>query len=471
MQKEDSRIGKRDVSTIPCAKATDNFPRVSASANVQPSDPKPPTAEIPLIMSTKLSLPSASPSRWRAALSSQLAGPTNARTHSSSFFHSRRHSRNNTNIWSQTHRWRSLINRQFPLCWTWHTLSEKGNHSTLRTSHSDLVQDVAKELFYGGNIFFIHKNPNYFIKVWLLCLPAMTSECIFKDTLRNDTQVFQKFRDSILEICLNLNNSNSTSYFRHSSMQSRGAGTSKKILRQGVVYHYPQYWSYFHFHFFNELLGHKKLAFENLQPSKMASNLSLKPIDSDVFYVEQPSNDQCIPRPKTPLLFNSTEISGNDTREMISISSIASPEPQVVTIDSDSNEPTMPYGFGRQLPIVPPSLNDLNLPPNPFSILATIAVVNQTEEDNNNEYSLQSQGPSDPSPSQHHPWLSVHITVGKTSNTTTDDDTFYSSDEPRRVYWSSSLDETFHAEGKPRWIYLFSSPSPPSPPRKMKRKL
>ena len=95
----------------------------------------------------------------------------------------------------------------------------------------------------------------------------------------------------------------------------------------------------------------------------MASNLSLNSTDSDVFYVEQSSNDQSIPRPNTPNVLNSTELSGDDTREMISISSIASPEPQIETIDDDPNEPTMPYGFGRQIPIVPLNLNDLNLPP------------------------------------------------------------------------------------------------------------
>ena len=41
----------------------------------------------------------------------------------------------------------------------------------------------------------------------------MTSACILKDTLRNDTQVFLKFRDFILEICLHLINWNFTSYF------------------------------------------------------------------------------------------------------------------------------------------------------------------------------------------------------------------------------------------------------------------
>ena len=117
----------------------------------------------------------------------------------------------------------------------------------------------------------------------------------------------------------------------------------------------------------------------------MALNSSMNSTDSDVFYVEQSSNDQSVPRPNTPIVLNSTEISGDDTREIISISSIASPEPHIVTINDESNEPTMPCGFGRQLPIVPPSLNGLNLPPNPFNTLATMAVVHLTQnthEDN-----------------------------------------------------------------------------------------
>ena len=134
----------------------------------------------------------------------------------------------------------------------------------------------------------------------------------------------------------------------------------------------------------------------------MALNLSLNSTDSDVFYVEQSSNDQSVPRPNTPIVLNSTEISGDDTREMISISSIASPEPQIVTVDDDSNQPTMPYGFGRQLPIVPPSLNDLNLPPNPFNILNTMAVGTQTQ-DNNEQNSRNHLNRHCHRPSQHHP--------------------------------------------------------------------
>ena len=80
--------------------------------------------------------------------------------------------------------------------------------------------------------------------------------------------------------------------------------------------------------------------------------------DSDLFYVEQSSNEPNPPRPNTPIVLNSTKILANNTREMLTLSSIAPPEPQIATIDSDSNEATMPYGFERQLPIIPPSLND-----------------------------------------------------------------------------------------------------------------
>ena len=130
----------------------------------------------------------------------------------------------------------------------------------------------------------------------------------------------------------------------------------------------------------------------------MTLSLSINWTDSDVFYVEQSSNDQSLPRPKTPIVLKSTDMSGNETGEMPSISSITSPEPQILTIDSDSNDSTMPYGFGRQLPIIPPSLNDLNLPPNPFNVSATMAVVNPTEDGYNDDYSPQSSEPSDPSP-------------------------------------------------------------------------
>ena len=110
-------------------------------------------------------------------------------------------------------------------------------------------------------------------------------------------------------------------------------------------------------------------------------------------YAEQ-SSLECSPiRNITPAILNSTEISGAMEREVITISSVASPEPRIVKLDSDSNDPTIPYGFGSQQPIVQHSLNDLNLPPNLFNVLATMAVV---RADGAN--SLHSPEPTIPSP-------------------------------------------------------------------------
>ena len=175
--------------------------------------------------------------------------------------------------------------------------------------------------------------------------------------------------------------------------------------------------------------------------------------DSVVFFVEQTSNEPSPKRDNSPNILNSTEISHTHTAGRPSVSLIASPEPQILTINDDSNEPTMPYGFGRQLPIVPPSLNELNLPPNPFNISATMAVVNHTEDGNNDNYSPQSPEPSEPSPISTPPMNVSTFDSWETSHTTTDDNTYYSDDEPRRLY------------------FLPSTPTPPPPPRKLKRKL
>ena len=128
----------------------------------------------------------------------------------------------------------------------------------------------------------------------------------------------------------------------------------------------------------------------------MSSNISFDSTDSAVFYVEQISNEPSPQRNNSPDILNSTERSEHHATRMPSISTIASPQPYFFTINDISNEPTIPYGFGRQLPIVPPSLNDLNLPPNPFNILATMAIANNTGDANDNNYSPQSLEPSIP---------------------------------------------------------------------------
>ena len=112
--------------------------------------------------------------------------------------------------------------------------------------------------------------------------------------------------------------------------------------------------------------------------------------NSDVFYVEQSSPESSPIKNNTPAILNSAQVSGATEPEAITIVSVASSEPQIVTIDSESNEPTFPYAFGAQHSIVPPSLHDLNLPPNPFNVLATMAVIQQDQRN-----SSQSPKPSD----------------------------------------------------------------------------
>ena len=182
----------------------------------------------------------------------------------------------------------------------------------------------------------------------------MTSACIFKDALRNHTQAFLKFRDSIFEICWHLINLNGTLESLLSLTRSSGEGTSNEIPLQESPLALPailvtlpifidsnqlrwQYSIYFYFSF------------------DMSSNISLDSTDSDVFYVEQLLDELSPRRNNSPDIFNSTEWSEHQAARMPSISTIASSQPHTFTINDDSNEPTIPYGFGRQLPIVPPA--------------------------------------------------------------------------------------------------------------------
>ena len=159
-------------------------------------------------------------------------------------------------------------------------------------------------------------------------------------------------------------------------------------------------------------------------------NLSLdsSSTESEVFYVERSSQESSPIRNITPAILNSTEVSGAMESEVITTSSVASPEPRIVTLDSDSSEPKFPYGFVSQHPIVPPSLNDLNLPPNLFNVLATMAAIQADEA-----CSPQSPEPSIPSPFSAPP-RNVSNIEGWDITHTTDDATFFTGDEPRRFY-------------------------------------
>ena len=145
------------------------------------------------------------------------------------------------------------------------------------------------------------------------------------------------------------------SCFLPSPMQRSGAGTSKQIPLHESGLSLPSKLIILSFFTFpTQLLNQKTIYFLFLQ-FNMVSNISIDSVDSDVFFKEKISNEPSPQRHNSQNILNSTEISQSHAAGMPSVSSIASPEPRILTVDDDSNEPTMPYGFGRQLPIVPPS--------------------------------------------------------------------------------------------------------------------
>ena len=109
---------------------------------------------------------------------------------------------------------------------------------------------------------------------------------------------------------------------------------------------------------------------------------------------------------------------------MLTISSVTSPEPDIVTFDENSNDPTLPYGFGAERPILPPIKNDLN----PFNTFGAMTVVQQNPTQLDNIFSPQSPEPSEPSPIST-PLMNLRTIDGwETPHTTTQDKTFYSED-------------------------------------------
>ena len=116
-----------------------------------------------------------------------------------------------------------------------------------------------------------------------------------------------------------------------------------------------------------------------------SNSLATISMDSEVFYVESSSEVGSPSRNSTPVVFNSSQLPGVIARQAITISSVTSPEPLFVTIESESGESTIPYRFGNQHPILLAGFNDLNLPPNPFNSFVTVAVIqaNTTQKDEN----------------------------------------------------------------------------------------
>ena len=165
----------------------------------------------------------------------------------------------------------------------------------------------------------------------------------------------------------------------------------------------------------------------------MSSNISLDSTDSDVFYVEQISNESSPQRNNSQDIHNSTERSEHHAMRMPSISTITSPSPTFSR--STTTLMSQPYHtvLGGSSWSFPPSLNDLNLPPNPFNILVTMAVVHPIRNTQDDNDSPQSPDPSELSSISTPPMNVSAFNSCETSYTSTDDNTFYTSDEPRRV--------------------------------------
>ena len=76
---------------------------------------------------------------------------------------------------------------------------------------------------------------------------------------------------------------------------------------------------------------------------KMFQPISPESNDSDLLYLDQSSSESSPPTLNRTIVLNSTEMSVKNTQEKIALSSIASLGSQIVTIDNDLNEPTIPY--------------------------------------------------------------------------------------------------------------------------------
>ena len=96
----------------------------------------------------------------------------------------------------------------------------------------------------------------------------------------------------------------------------------------------------------------------------------------------------------TTIQMSSIQLSGDHIIQAFTKSSVASSELIFFTLGYESNEPTFPDGFGRQTPLVTPSLNYLNLPPNWFNIVATMVVVRPTRPQSEEKHSPLTPVPS-----------------------------------------------------------------------------
>ena len=148
-------------------------------------------------------------------------------------------------------------------------------------------------------------------------------------------------------------------------------------------------------------------------------------------------------------ILTSLGMSAAHARETITISTMGSPGTPNKYNQLRLKRITF-YGYGRQDPPVPPSLIDLNLLPNAINITATKAAVQPIAL-----HCKQRNSPQSPVPS-------------KLSSISTPPMMMMSAVEPCDT---SSDEGTFYSEVEPRSFILLSSPCPPQPARKQKRKL
>ena len=100
--------------------------------------------------------------------------------------------------------------------------------------------------------------------------------------------------------------------------------------------------------------------------------------------------------------------------------------------------------------------------------MAVLHPIQTTHDDN---YSPQSLEPSELSSISTPPMNVSAFNNWETSYTSTDDNTFYTSDEPRRIYWDLPSDDDL-GSSVPRKPSVATSPCvTPPPPRAQKRKL
>ena len=164
--------------------------------------------------------------------------------------------------------------------------------------------------------------------------------------MTNDTQVFPLSKVSFVPFVYMLSSSIFTISYMTSTFPNFTLGSSKDLLldeRQLIIPGTTR--SHFQ-------VTHQKSAVKlsNGQFFNMYRPISLDSIytDSHVFYVERSLGEQRPTTNDTPEILNSIQLSGALACLTITISSVASSQPQIVTIESHSNEPTMPYSYGRK---------------------------------------------------------------------------------------------------------------------------